>query len=407
MSQQEQSHDVAFDEACRFIIRLGEAAHGYGSTAARLEVFLSRLTTAFGYRGVFRSTPTEIVFAFQEDDNHPQRTHLATLPGTGLDLDKLAQVGELVDAVVAGQVSIAEGTARLDEIKTIPHPWGTIANAASYAFCGAGFAILMSGGWWDVLFATLFSLVVFGMVVLAGRFGERTAEWLPLSTAVVAGALTAGTKILLPELNLVLVTLSAILILIPGYPVSVGIVELVSNHVVSGMAKLMSGLVYLAKQFAGAWLGVGLVSLAWKIPQADAGAPVDPVWLWLAIPLLIVGAVRGVSDRSARFRLGRPRLRRHLWRHRTRQRPGRWQSRQSVRDDRRGRRREPLGRKDETTDIDRAPPGHRPPGERQHRIPRPGRHRCRAGRHRRATASPDVCGRSHDRGGLARRQYHL
>ena len=288
MSQQEQSHDVAFDEACRFIIKLGEAAHGYGSTAERLEVFLSRLTTAFGCRGVFRSTPTEIVFAFQEDDDHPQRTHLATLPGSGLDLDKLARVGELVDAVVAGQVSIAEGTARLDEIKTVPHPWGTIANAASYAFCGAGFAILMSGGWWDVLFATLFSLVVFGMVVLAGRFGERTAEWLPLSTAVVAGALTAGTKILLPELNLVLVTLCSILILIPGYPVSVGIVELVSNHVVSGMANLMSGLVYLAKQFAGAWLGVGLVSLAWKIPQADAGAPVDPVWLWLAIPLLIV-----------------------------------------------------------------------------------------------------------------------
>ena len=30
--------EVAFDDACRFLIKLGEAAHAYGSTAARLEV---------------------------------------------------------------------------------------------------------------------------------------------------------------------------------------------------------------------------------------------------------------------------------------------------------------------------------------------------------------------------------
>ena len=81
-----------------------------------------------------------------------------------------------------------------------------------------------------------------------------------------------GTKIFLPEFNPVLVTLSAILILIPGYPVSVGVVELTTRHVVSGTANLMGGLVYLIKQFAGAWLGVGLVDLAWTIPAAAAHA---------------------------------------------------------------------------------------------------------------------------------------
>jgi len=138
------------------------------------------------------------------------------------------------------------------------------------------------------LFATLYSLVVYGMVVQSARFGATAAAWLPLSTAFVAGVLAAGTRIFLPELNLVLVTLCAILILIPGYPVSVGIVELTTGHVVSGTANLMNGLVYLAKQFAGAWLGVRLVALAWSIPSATAGTPVSSAWLWLAIPLLIV-----------------------------------------------------------------------------------------------------------------------
>ncbi len=287
MHSGDQIENSNFDDTCEFIIKIGIAAHGYGSSAGRLESFLSRLTTALGFHGVFRSTPTEIVFAFQEDEKQPQRTHLVALPGTGLELNRLAHLGELVDEVVAGRVSIGEGTRRLHEIDRIPHPWGNLANAASYAFAGAGFAILMSGGWWDVLFSALYGLVVFGMVLLSGHFGARTAAWLPLSTAFVVGALTVGTKILLPELNLVLVTVSAILILVPGYPVSVGIIELVSSHVVSGTANLMNGLVYLTKQFAGAWLGVSLVALAWPVPEAAAGAPVGSVWLWLSIPMLI------------------------------------------------------------------------------------------------------------------------
>lgn len=288
MTTENHTNNENFVTACEFIIKLGEAAHSYGSNAGRLEVYLSRLTTAFGFQGVFRSTPTEIVYAFQESENQAQRVHLSAMPGTGLDLAKLALVGELVDAIDGGQVSIAEATTRLAEIDKTPHPWGNLANAASYAFVGFGFAVLLSGGWWDVLFAMLYSLVVFGMVVLSARFGATTATWLPLSTAFVAGVLTAVTRIFLPELNLVLVTLCAILILIPGYPVSVGIVELVSGHVVSGTANLMNGLVYLAKQFAGAWLGVKLVAIAWSIPPAATATAVNSAWLWLGIPLLIV-----------------------------------------------------------------------------------------------------------------------
>ncbi|MGB5673535.1 MAG: threonine/serine exporter family protein, partial [Gemmatimonadota bacterium] len=60
-------------------------------------------------------------------------------------------------------------------------------------------------------------------------------------------------------------------------------------HVVSGTANLMSGLVYLVKQIAGAWLGVGLAGLLFAVPGATTGAPVDAQWLWLFMPLLILG----------------------------------------------------------------------------------------------------------------------
>jgi uncharacterized membrane protein YjjB (DUF3815 family) len=146
----------------------------------------------------------------------------------------------------------------------------------------------MAGSWWDVLLAGLLSLVVFGLVQLSGRFGSWLAEWLPFSSAFVAGVLAVAAHALIPELNVVMVTLSAILVLIPGFSVTVGVVELLSNHIVSGSANLMNGLVYLVKQFAGAWLGIGLAGHLWSTATVS-GTPVDGRWLWLAMPALIIG----------------------------------------------------------------------------------------------------------------------
>jgi len=279
----------SFDEAFRFIIKLGTAAHGYGSTATRLEAFLKRLTKRLGYEGVFQSRPTEIVFAIREDESKPQQIHVASMPGTGLELNRLAVVGELVDSIESGKISIADASDRLDEIEKIPHQWGGVTGPFSYAFVGAGFAVLLSASWWDTLFSAVLSVVVFAMVMLSGRLGPRTSAWLPLSTAFVAGFLACIAQTQVPELNIIVVTLAAILVLIPGFSVSVGMVELVSKHVVSGMANLMSGLVYLAKQFIGAWLGVGMAGLFWTHSSVPGGAPVDARWLWLFMPLLIIG----------------------------------------------------------------------------------------------------------------------
>jgi len=227
-------------------------------------------------------------FAFSQNGDPWQHAHIATMAGTGLEFNRLAKVGELVGDIEDGQVSISEATARLDEIDKTPHPWGNVATAIGYVFAGVAFPVLLGGCWWDVILSGLFSLVVFFMVMLSGRFGARTAEWLPLSSAFVAGILAVSSKFLLPDINVVLITLSAVLILIPGYPISVGVIEIVGRHVVSGTSNLMNGLVYLFKQFAGAWLGIGLVGLFSAIPTA-AGSSVESQWLWLFMPLLIVG----------------------------------------------------------------------------------------------------------------------
>ena len=278
-----------FDEACRFIIKLGERVHGYGPNAARLEYYLNRITKILGYEGIFRSTPDQIIFSFSKDGSDWQKIHISAMNGTGTELNRLAKVGELINDLGNGKLSITEASTRLDEIDKLPHPWGNATTALSYVLCGVAFPVLMGGSWMDLILSGIFSLVVFFMVMKSGSKGPLGAEWLPLSTAFVAGILAGISRFFFPEVNVLLVTLSAVLILIPGYGISVGIVEIVSKHINSGLSNLVSGLIYLFKLFFGGWLGVMAVGLISTIPAATTAVPIDSVWLWLFMPLIIIG----------------------------------------------------------------------------------------------------------------------
>jgi uncharacterized membrane protein YjjP (DUF1212 family) len=289
-----------YDTKCRFIIQLGKAAHAYGSPAIRLESYLKRLSQAFGIKGEFQSTPTDMIFAFQKDEEDWQKIHV-TSAGGGLDLTKLPRLDELVNDIIAGKCSISDADTRLKEIDKSPDPYGNVILAIGYAFLGAGIAGVFSGSWTDILFSSLISLVVFAMVWQAGRKGGWVADWLPLSSAFVAGLLAVTIKHAVPELNYVLVTVAGIIVLVPGYSVSIGVAELVNNHVVSGLSNLTNGLVYLFKQFLGAWLAFSIVIALGSLPSATSTA-IDPSWNWACVPAMFIGLIL-VFQTSPRYLL--------------------------------------------------------------------------------------------------------
>ncbi len=288
MHERDSDEEKRFEAACRFVIKLGTLAHGYGPQAQRLESYLSRVTRALGYRGIFSSTPTGISYAFQQNDELWHRTHLVSMPGTGFNLAKLAKTGELVAAVEEGRVTITEATGALDEIDAMTAPYGKTMVAAGYALCGAGFAGFLQGSWWDIILSALLSIVVFFIVTLTEHSSERLAQWVPFLCAFTAGALSAGIKPLLPGTQAYLVTLSAIIYLIPGFSISMGVIELTTKHVISGITNMVNGLVCLALLFAGAWTSISLVGVLLPVHSA-ADTSAGPGLVWLFAMLLACG----------------------------------------------------------------------------------------------------------------------
>ena len=92
-----------------------------------------------------------------------------------------------------------------------------------------------------------------------------------------------------PALNQVLVILSAVAIILPGYSISLGAGELVAQRILSGMSNLMNGLITLFKQILGAILGISIANHFVNIVATDPATPVAQVWLFLLFPLLLVG----------------------------------------------------------------------------------------------------------------------
>jgi uncharacterized membrane protein YjjP (DUF1212 family) len=281
--------DAPIDEATGFLVRVGTDARKYGASGPRVADYVARLAKSFGLNAGTLDWPNHMLFVIEDPSRHDQQVSLQRLPVTGVALDKLAKVGVVVDSVVGGEASPQQAAAELDDIDDAPPPWGRAAVAVSYALIGLGLAVLLNGSWIDAALGAVLATVVYAIVLASQRIGSRWTRWLPLLSAFVPAAVATATRVWFPDVSALVVTIAAVAVLLPGYAVSVGIGELVENHVISGWTNLLKGLVYLAEQVLGAWLGVAIMAWLLNPPPATKSHPVPDSWLWVFMPLLVVG----------------------------------------------------------------------------------------------------------------------
>lgn len=307
------SSEAEFLAAVRFSIYIGKAAFRYGSPGSKVEVFLQRLLEdRFGYwLGMFRATQSELMCSVCQAEDDVPRTFLVALE-PGLNLHKLGLLAELVDHVVAppstgrnssgeqpgsappALISRTEAIEFLKIIEVAPDPWGKLAVASSFPIVGAGLSMVLGGSWWDVTVGFLLGIVAYATIEVLPKLGKgkRFAQWVPfVSSFCVSTLATIVNRTWLPGLHVTLVTLSAIAVLLPGYTVSMGIGELVSNRIIDGAANLIGGMVTMFWLVVGAWLGDALGASITQDGMVDddtaySSDPVPMPWQALFVPLL-------------------------------------------------------------------------------------------------------------------------
>lgn len=263
-----------------FMVKLGQALHRYGVPAYRLEQGMSLVAQRFGIQGSFFVTPTGIFAAFGLPEEH--RTSLIRIEATEVNLEKQAQLDELVNRVIHGTASIAEGTQAIDRIVAAPSPYSSALSTICFALASGAAARFLGGGWREILVTTCIGTLVGILALLMSRWKEANRIFEP-TAAINASALVMVAARFFHPFSIYLTTLASLIVLLPGLTLTVAMRELATRHLVSGTARLTGAVLIFFQLGFGVALGSQINRLLPPVSFSAAPVPL-PAWtLWMAL----------------------------------------------------------------------------------------------------------------------------
>lgn len=287
----------SFDEADRieFVLLLARALARYGTPAHRLEEAIGVICRDLALTVEVFTTPTTIIMSFGEPAE--LRTRMMRVEGGELDMDKLEQVDDLADDVAARKISPAEGVERLAQIAAQPRRFGRVLSTAVHAISVGAFAVFFGGSWRDVAMASAVGLSLGGLALVAKRSNEQARVFELVGAAFVAfvSTMVASVWPITPSL----VTLAALIVLLPGMTLTVAITELATRHLIAGTARLVSAVIVLLQLVVGVALGErAALALVDVVPVVPAGLPVWSQWVALCVSSIGMAIVVQAQPRA-------------------------------------------------------------------------------------------------------------
>ncbi|MCC7441567.1 MAG: threonine/serine exporter family protein, partial [Bdellovibrionales bacterium] len=279
---------VTAESRVDFIMDFGRALHEMGMPAHRFEEALTHVSRSLGFEGQFFSVPTSI----QADLRGPEGRHFRLLrvqPGTTC-IEKLCELDELGDAVVAGTLTPQEGSQGIRRILDSEPRYGNAIIVACHGLSSAAIAVFFQAGFSDLVLSLAVGLMVGAIGVASQRF-ERMARLQEAFAAFMATLLVSGAALLLPRVSVPTVVLAGLISLLPGLTLTTAMTELATNNLVSGTARLMHAATTLLKLIFGAALGTRAAEVLGARPWIVASAPIGAQWIPIALAVAALTSV--------------------------------------------------------------------------------------------------------------------
>ncbi len=272
----------AADPRVAFILRLAEAMHRAGYAAHRLEEVLGATALRLGLEAQFFSTPTSIFVAVGAGER--QQTFLLRVQPADVDLSRLAQLDRVLLRVLSGDLTPTAGTVALDAILQAPPRYGAMLTTVAFGVASAAAARFLGGGPVEIVTAAIIGLVSGLLAILAGAV-PRVGRIFEPAAAFAAAVIAASVSLLIAPLSVFVATLAGLIVLIPGFTLTVAMTELATRHLASGTARLSGALVVFLTMIFGVAAGNQLVTVVLGPPVILEAAPL-PLWTELVALVL-------------------------------------------------------------------------------------------------------------------------
>jgi uncharacterized membrane protein YjjP (DUF1212 family) len=279
------------------VLGFARVGHDAGYPTAELEERVLALSEAVGL-GEAQISATPTVVDVSIGSLATQRSYTLRVRPATVDLDAIARLDDLVDEVSDGRLDPGAALVRLEDVHARPLRRPRLLMVCGYALAGAALAPVIGGGVREAIAAAVVGLVV-GAILMSTRSLVRTEPIVVPIAAVAAGFGAYAIAQLGLAISPDLVALAALVTLLPGMTLTIGMRELATEHLQSGVANTASALVQLLGLVLGVEIGRS-IAVNWFGPVAQA-APQSAFDTWHVLGALVAGVAFTITLR-ARFR---------------------------------------------------------------------------------------------------------
>src|SRR4051794_14407111 len=249
------------------VLRFMRAGHDAGYPTAELEQRVVLFATEVGFPAAqVSATPTQVEVSL--GTLPAQRSFTLRVRPKGVDLDAIARLDDLVADMLDGEAGVPEISERLTAIEGHPLNRRRSIYLAAYAVGGGAVTPVLGGGWRELAGGLVVGLVVGAVALVGGRRPNTAPLVAPLAALAASFAAAALSHLGLRE-AVGAVTLAALVPLLPGMVLTIGMRELATEHLQSGVANTANALI----QLLGLVFGVGIgrsIALSWFGPPHAA-----------------------------------------------------------------------------------------------------------------------------------------
>lgn len=272
-------------ETVHFILSLCRALHGCGYAAHRLEAVLALAAQQLGVEAQFFSTPTSIFVSFGKLER--QRTHLIRVEPAEQDLGKLSALDRLTTQVLRGELTPKEGSDRIALIQAAPPRYGGLITTLAFGLASGAATRFLGGGGREIVAGTTLGVIIGLLALVARRFAAISRIFEP-AASFTAAFLAAGAAVLLTPFSVFTATMAGLIVLVPGFTLTIALTELSTRHLLSGTARLSGAFM----TFLGITFGVALGNtLAIRVFGVYARLPNEAIPPWTNLIALVVAPV--------------------------------------------------------------------------------------------------------------------
>lgn len=275
--------DTELAEKSDAVCRMGSLMLTSGTGSYRVKAAMGRVAQALGIEQLEAQVSlTEIVATTRANGSF--RTQVLEVPVPVVNADRISALMRL-SLRATPELSATRLQRQLDWVQRRPQRYPTAVVIAGAAIACAAFAVLNNGGWQEFATAGIAAACGKAVQLLLHRYRFNQLAMVASASAVACLVYMLATNLVswvqpnvLASVHQIAFT-SAILFLVPGFPLITAALDLARFDFTSGVSRLLYATLITLAAALGAWI----IAWSFQLSPAEVSTPALPVWVLISI----------------------------------------------------------------------------------------------------------------------------